>query len=112
MKYRLSNVKELIKLIYETSPGYFIVLLFNTIVGSVGTYINLWVSKIVIDQLVNTHNISMCFKLIILMVVSGAILLLIDNLMKYIVNIKTPLVRVKMKKLWSFHIINWRIAAF
>ena len=74
MKYRLSNVKELIKLIYETSPGYFIVLLFNTIVGSVGTYINLWVSKIVIDQLVNTHNISMCFKLIILMVVSGAMI--------------------------------------
>ncbi len=106
MKYRLSNIKELIKLIYETSPGYFIVLLFNTIVGSAGIYINLWVSKIVIDQLVSAHNVSMCFKLIILMVASGAILMLIDNLMKYIVNIKTPLVREKMKKLMAEKIME------
>lgn len=106
MKYRLSNIKELIKLIYEVSPGYFIVLLLNTIVGSVGTYINLWVAKIVIDQLANTHNISICFKLIILMVISAAILLLIDNLMKYIVNIKTPLVREKMKKLMTEKIME------
>lgn len=106
MKYKLLDAKELLKIIYKVSPVYFVVLLLNTIIGSISTYINLWVSKVVLDKIMKTHSIYMCIKLVIFIVFSGAFLFFVDNLMKYIVSIKTPLVREKMKKLMSERIME------
>lgn len=106
MKNKAYGLRQIIKLILRSSPVYFIILLFNALIGSIQIYINLLIPKIVIDHLINTKEFKKNIYLVILIVVSNAILLLIDNLMKYILNINTPLIREKMKELMADKIMD------
>lgn len=97
MKNRYKNAREILKLVFKTSPLYMCVLIINMLVGSVQIYVNLLIPKIAIEQLANISDITGCIILVLIITLSNIALSTVENFMKYVLNIHIPSIREKMK---------------
>lgn len=101
MNHNRNRIVELLKLVGKIAPEYYLLIFINALVGGGGICVNLWASRILIDQIADSHRIFSGIELVLFITASSALTKLIDNAVNYAVNIKTPLIRERMKEAMS-----------
>ena len=95
-----------LKLAWKTAPGYMLVLVFDSLLQGVKTILNVYLPKLLIDELIGERDVQRLMLYGGLIVANIVVMQFIANLLKKYVNVKRQKVAMYMRRAMSKKIMN------